>query len=345
MAAKRIKVSSDDITYYTLPGNTGSISNESGEIDDTVFGQNFKSSESGLINWSVSAQAFYKGFVGYVADLHKASVPTVANGEAMTLVSGKTYRVTDSAKDIWDYADPPVVYDNAVDHTSDVESIDYLFGRVTFNSTYTVTGPVTVDITYFATLTQLAGYKSFTLTQTEEAIDTTTIPVAQGNSGHMTYTGDGLKTVALELSGLYASANGYRASLVAREIVIVKINPDGVGKSVARGYFKFGSQGQDGDVGALEEENVTLRLNVPDIQNMTRPFGWVHTASTINLGVKAALDAWEAGTLVYVQYLPDGVNGVQGQAAVTDISLSAGLETMNEFTVQLQGTGALAVEP
>jgi predicted secreted protein len=346
MAAKRIRVSSDDITYYTLPGNTGEIQNEAGQIEDTIFGQTYKSNDSGLITWMVNANAIYKGFVGYRCEIKAATASTAFTDEAFALVSGKTYRITNAAKNCWDPATVVTVEDNgvAVDD-ADIESIDYLFGRIIFDAGYTVTGPVTASGANY-TLAMLAGYKEFTLTQTEDAIDTTTIPVAQGNDGHSTFTGDGLKTVSLELSGLYASANGYRDALVDRETVVVELNPDGNDKSRCRGYFKYVTQGQQGDVGALEEENVTLNLNVPDVDLLTAPLIWDHASdTTLNQGVRKLLDAWTNATLIYVQYLPDGTNGVKGQAAVTDMTLQGGLESMNEFTVSLQGSGALSAVP
>lgn len=75
--AKVVQVSDDNgSTWYTLPGNGGEFSKESSSIDDTVFGQDYKSSEVGLIGWTVSAQAFYKGFAGYSADIKKAGSNT-----------------------------------------------------------------------------------------------------------------------------------------------------------------------------------------------------------------------------------------------------------------------------
>lgn len=78
---------------------------------------------------------------------------TVAGG-GMTLVSGKTYRVTTAAHDVWDPTVAIVVYDNAVPvSAANIASIDFLFGRVTFDAGYTVTGPVTVDYDYLPRLT------------------------------------------------------------------------------------------------------------------------------------------------------------------------------------------------
>lgn len=83
----------------------------------------------------------------------KASGTSVAMAdEATTNTSGKTYQVTNASKRILNPAVALVVLDNAVDRTAEVESVDFLFGLVTFKSTYTVTGPVTLTGAYLPTL-------------------------------------------------------------------------------------------------------------------------------------------------------------------------------------------------
>jgi predicted secreted protein len=341
--AKRVRVSADlGTTWLTLPGNTADFNDEMGSIEDTVFGQNFRSNQSGLIGWGVTANGLYKGFAGYAAKILKTSaVATIATGEAMSVITGKTYQVTDPTKRLFSPNHAVVVYAGGVAvAAANILNIDYLYGRVTFVGSYTPAGAVTVDMRYL-TATQVAGYRGFTLTQTADGVDQTTIPDAQGNSGHRIFS-QGLKTVSLELNGVYRSTNGFRAALLARDTLLIEVNPDGSSLSTARGFFKPGGRGQSGDVGALEEETITFMLNVPSIEQMAYPFAWLHDAgTTLNAAIRACLDAWANGTTLMVQYLPDGIMGHQGTAIVTDMSLSSGLEDMNEFAVSFQGTGAI----
>lgn len=343
--AKRIRISTDDATYYTLPGNSAELRNEAGELNDTIFGQDFSSGETGLISWTLNTNALYKGFAGYIVSLKKQGATTAMVDEAMSLVSGKTYIITAPTKRIIDPDVAVVVEDNAVAvDEDDIESINYMTGEVTFVSSYVPTTPVTMTASYFPT-SEIAGAKSFTLTQTAEAIDETDIPTAKANGGYSVFSG-GLKTVSLELSGIYKTSNAFATALAARETVIIEINPDNSGLSVARGIFKFANQGQSGDVGGLEEETISLRLSVPDNDKMATPFTWIHSGSTtLNQGVVALLDAWLNGDTVYAQYLPDGTTGFKGEVVPTDISLTGGLEAMNEFTVNLQGSGAPTAVP
>jgi predicted secreted protein len=346
MPAKRVRLSDDETNYYTLPGNSAEVRDEAGQLTDTIFGQPSESTETGLLTWMLNSQAFYKGFAGYIVKLMKGGEPQTMTGEAMSLVSGKTYVITNTAKQLIDVDTTVTVLDNAVDHTADVENIDFLFGKVTFKSSYTVTGPVTITGKYVA-LTAIAGARTFTLTQTATANDNTDIPDAKSNGGWRTFeTDSGLKSVSLEIGGIFKSTNDFRTALQTRSKVYIEINPDNSNLSVARGLMKYAGRSQSGDVGALEQETITLRLHVPEGDIWKVPFAWNHSALTkLSRAVRIALAGWESGADVFVEYLYDGTNGFTGPAVVTDISLRGGLESMNEFTVALQGSGAPTAVP
>lgn len=339
--AKTISVSDDNgSSWSVLPGNTGSFNDEATPLNDTIFGQTYQSEEIGLISWGVEAQAFYKGFAGYKAELRKtAAAGTAMTGEAMSLVSGKTYQIDDATKEIWDRSATFVVYDDVTDVTDQVETFDYLFGKVTFLSSYTVSGSITVDGEYF-TSTALGKANSYSLTQTAEAVETSDYATVQANGGFRTYQ-SGLRNVSLELGSFYNISAGLRALLEARTELIIEIDPAGDGKSIARGFFKVANEAQAGDVGGIEDETTTLTLNAPSSDYI--PFGWQHANdTTLNAGIKICLDAFIAETAIDVQYLYDGTNGVKGDAVVTDLTLAGSLDGMNEFTTNFQGTGATA---
>jgi hypothetical protein len=154
----------------------------------------------------------------------------------------------------------------------------------------------------------------------------------------------GLKSVSLSMQGFYRVASGFLDILTSGAPLMVEVNPDGASRSVARGFFIAKSDKESGKVGAIEEENVDFDLYVPDNPLMLRPFGWRHsTTTTMNMAVQTLLSAWENGVLVEARYLEDGVTGKQGSAVPTNLSLSGGLGALNEFTVQLQGSGSITV--
>lgn len=341
--SKKIQVSPDGSTWYTLPGNKGTFAFEAGQIKDTIFGQDFESNQTGIISWTIDSNGLYKGFAGYVTKIMKSGTATVMTGEAMSLVSGKTYKVTAASKSALDRTTAAVIKDNGVSVASNnIEDIDYLFGRVTFASGYTPTGPITIDGKYLP-LTQVAGANAFTLTQTAVAIDNTDYETAQGNNGFRTYE-YGLRTVSLSLNGIYKPTNGFQDILSGRAEAIIEINVDGSGKSVARGFFKPTTTSQEGNVGELETDSIDFTLAVPE--GIPLPFRWIHDAgTTLSLAIRTCLDSWEDGDLIGVNYLADGETGKEGDAIITDLSLSGGLEAMNEFTVKFQGSDQPEVTP
>lgn len=346
MAAKTISLSDDaGANFFVLPGNSGELRNDGAEVEDTIYGANYRSNFPGLINWGVTANGIYKGFAGYGVTIKEVGTAVTFTAEAMSLVTGKTYQIDDVAKNLWDRTEPTMdILDNAISvDNADIESIDFLFGKVTFIPSYTPTTPITATGASFP-LAVVGKGQSYNLTQTADAVETTDFPTAQANSGRRTFQ-YGLKTVALEVTGVYDLTSGFLAALLARAENIIEINPDGTDKSVCRGFFRLITQGQSGDVGALEEETVNFSLAVPDnIPAAETPFAWDHANdTTLNVAIQKGLTSWQDESALDVQYLSDGVAGVKGSCIVTEISLAGGLETMHEFNIGVQGTGAITV--
>lgn len=337
--AKRVAVSADGVDYFTLPGSSGEWNDEAEQIDDTIFGHTFTSTQPGLITWTSNAQAFYKGFAGYVASIKASGTPTAMTGAPMTqVVTSKTYVIADATRNVWDYTKTLTVKDNGAPvAASNIESIDWLFGRVTFKATYVVTGPVTVD-GFYMPIAEVSRANSFTLTQTAETVDRTDYAITHANDGYRVFD-PGLRTISLELGGFYDSADAVWEILEGRQEVVIEINPDGSGMSLARGIFKLVTRNQSGDVGALEEQTRTFNLSIPE--GMDIVFNWVHDANTtLSPAVRVLLDAYIGQTKPYLRYEPEGPGDVvfSGQAVLTDVSLSSSLDAMNEFQANFQGS-------
>lgn len=348
--AKRIRVSIDDTTYYTLPGAAGELRTELAAIDDTVFGQEWQSESPSIGMWSVQGSAFFKGVAGYSAVIKRGGTPTSVTAEATAQIGAtKSYQVVDVAKRAVDYASALIVYDDAVDATADVVSIDYLNGIVTFDSGYTVVGAVTLDF-YYVPLTVLGCGRSFNLQQACSEIDGTCYDSAQSNGGWRVYD-YGLRTVGLELGNVWKSTKNFITDLAARATIYVDVSPNGTQgvpttEVLFRGFFKYMQQGQSGNVGALEEETLNLNLFVPSGELLAAPFKWYFgTAHSLSPAIALCLNAWQNGTSVYVEYLADGVNGEKGSAIVTDCSLQNSLEGQNEFSFTFKGSGAPTAVP
>lgn len=344
MTSKTISVSSDDSTYYTLPGSSGDLNYEGSGADDSIFGQPYKSSQSTLVGWTSSSNAFYKGLAGYTANFLKSGTATATTAEAMSLVTGKTYKVTDATKNVLDYNNTITVYDGVTDVTAQVESIDHLYGRITFLGSYTVVGAITIDA-YYMPMSSVGTARDFSLTMNAETVDTTDFETAQANGGFMTYT-YGLKTVSIDASGFYNSSNAFKTLVTGRSEMIIEINPDSSSLSTARGYFKPISTGQSGDNGGSENETITFELSVPQNTSVVVPFKWLdESTTTLSTAVQKVITAWQDASTLYAKYLSDGTNGYKGNVIVTDCSLSTAVDGINEFSLSFQGTGAPTAVP
>jgi hypothetical protein len=344
--SKKIQISDDNgVSWSTFPGSSGSLTTDMGTIDDTIFGTDYSSMQPGMENWTMQTNGLYKGFAGYVATLKMLGTPTTMTTEPMSLVSGKTYQVTNAVKRNFDLVAALSFSDGGgVISAANIANVDFLFGRVTFVPAFTPSGGVTVTGTY-APMTNIARATGFTLTQTSATIDDTDFATAQANDGTRVYI-SGLKTCSLALTGIYSGSNDWRTRLGQRSRVLVEINPDGSGKSIARGFFAFTAVGQSGNVGAQEGATATLPLYVPQNANLAYPFSWVHDPSTtLNTSIQKAMTAWLNNLLYEYRYLYDGINGFQGNGIITDLSLAGGLEVMNDFTIHVQGSGVLSPAP
>ena len=343
---KLVKISNDGgTTYKNFPGSEGEYNADAEPNPDTILAQTYESAEVGLINWTMGTNGIFKGFAGYLADIKKSGTATVADGEDMTLVSGKTYSIDDTAKEVWDRSDTVVVYDAAVDKTAEIASINYLFGQITFKSTYTVTGDVTCDISYF-TPVAIGGGNSYTLGMTAAVKDTSDFVTTQANGGYRTFL-PGLRTVTLEVGGIFNATEAAMADLAARNELMIEVDAAGDGSSIARGFFKIMGTGQSGAVGAVEDEVTRFVLTVPNEDLMDLPFNWRHTSTTLHDSIQWAITSWLTELATYdMQYLPQGAigqspnDGKEGNVVITDITLSGGLSDVNTFNIAAQGTGA-----
>lgn len=98
---------------------------------------------------------------------------TSMTDEATTNTSGKTYQVTNSAKRVIDPTVAITVKDDAVAvDAADIESVDFLFGTVTFVGGYTVNGAVTITGNYLP-LHTLSYAREFEITDSNMLPDAT----------------------------------------------------------------------------------------------------------------------------------------------------------------------------
>jgi hypothetical protein len=143
---------------------------------------------------------------GYNATLKMTGTSTSTTGEAFTLVSGKTYQVTSTAKRIIDPGVAITVKDNGgAVAASNILSYDYLFGKVTFIPGYTVLGAITADYSYLPTVA-IAETRQFKLAVKNKLLDKTSL-----DSAGVKQRGKGTK----EASGSFGSLTMVTATVGA----------------------------------------------------------------------------------------------------------------------------------
>lgn len=339
MSAKSVRVSRDGVTFYELPGTSADLSLDSSTADDSIFGTNFSSIQATIINWSISSNGLFKGFPGYKAQIKRAGTPTAFTSEATTQ-NGDYYYITDRAKSLWDHTAPVTVNDSATPvDASNIETIDYLNGGVKFVSGYTVTGPITVTGSFMAT-TRICFANTFDLSMTADIEAITTICDADDNNG-FTVNSYNQQSAELSMDGFYSDSNTFIADLLARDVVIIEVDPAGDGSVTHRGYYMATSQSQSGDVGSTETESITYSLFVPE--GVPRPFSvYVAETSALPDAVREILLAWQDRATLTVEYTAQDSTATRtGEVLVSDSSLSGGVDAINDYSFTFDGTGAL----
>ena len=330
--------------WNVLPGASASLTRTTEELDDRVFGQAFMSTQPALINWEVSGNAYYKGRPGYVARIFESGDSLEMLDEATESLGDNRFQIADPDKQIIDRTETITVKDDGTEvDSADIELFNYLFGEVKLVESYTPTGDITIDAHYLE-LEDAGRAQDFTLTQTAETEDITTLRLARENDGHEVHRPNAL-TVELTIEGFYDVSDGLNQKLRDRAEVVIELNPDGDNESRCRGFFRPVEYSQEGDVGDTESDTTQFNLSVPDDQTLETPFAWRHTEeSPLNKGVQDILQAWLDQELPEVRYRPDGEKGYYGEAVVTEASLTGGVNVMNEFSVSFQGSGELFEE-
>lgn len=332
-------------SWLTYPSPSGSLELSMSEADNTIFSQPgqigaFESSIPTIASHTVSMSAYLRETAGYNADLKRGGTPTIFTGEAMSVESGTTYAITDVTKNYWNPRAAVTVYDGAVVVDPSNYSIDHLFGRVTFVASYTVVGAITADGEYVS-LTAFGSANTIDLTQSAATNDITTFTSAQANNG-WTSMEPALQTADAELSGFYDLSEDFFQVMSDRDEILVEIDWTGNGDFRSRGIFRVVSVSGSGDVGAPEEESVSLTLS--SIEGVIPySFKFAAGANEASTAFQLTANAWLNREYVAYRYAPEGLTEryFQGVACVSDSSVSVSVDGITELTVELTGTGEL----
>lgn len=200
------------------------------------------------------------GTAGYQAKFRKSGTSTSFTGESMTVVTGNTYQIDTDSKQIWNRLSTFTFYEDSVEiSSSDISSIDYLFGKVTFSTSKT--GSITVDGDYLPTALIAGGYEA-TMNRTNQLFTSTD----QSNVGFETKE-TGIKDVNITVSRFDDLSGDFVTILNSGNPIVVEFAP--VSTKVYRGWFILSGKDQTIDVNALIEDTLTFELSGDDEEGKT----------------------------------------------------------------------------
>lgn len=340
---KTVRVGLDAGSLNTLPGNSAEISVESSDNTNTIYGSRFDSTLPGVKSYTISANAWLRQTPGFRATVKRAGESTPLTDEATTQVdTTQTYRITEPSRRLLDYKVEVVVEDDGGEVAdADIESIDHMFGAVTFASDYSVTGDVTISGAYLPTA-EFGCANNISITQSAESVDNSCFDNVQAENGFMAYS-SGLQTVSAELSGFYRTTSDFFDLVKNNTEVILEVDWEGSGETMSRGIFTVSSTSQSGDVGSNEEFSATFSLFVPE--EITPYSFYFGSGSEAGAGFQDIITAWETGSDLFFDYYPEGTGskGYDGKVVVTDASISTSVDGLGELSLSGQGNGELGV--
>ncbi len=207
---------------------------------------------------------------GYLTKVNKGGTSTAMLDEAMSVVSGNTYAIDDTTKEVWDRDVVPTFEDNGVPiPTGDIDNIDYLQGQVTF--TGAKTGPITVSGN-FIPIACIAGANTYNVNMSSSVLVNTDFCT---NNGFQTKD-TGLIDVVIGVERFDDLSKAFFDTLDNREPVLIDILPQGATSgSKIRGWFIQETDNHAGDVTALETESLSFQLDSDGDGPNQKTFIWV----------------------------------------------------------------------
>jgi hypothetical protein len=174
--------------------------------------------------------------------------------QAMTLVSGNTYQINSTARRVFDPDGSFAFTDvGSTIAASNISSIDYLFGKVTFASPKTT---VVLASGNYLPVADIIGAHSYTLNLNRAVLEDTDFT----STGWVARGSVGLLDAKVSLSRWEDLDVDYFDTINDGVNVVLDIASGGE-SLLARGFFKLESDNLSGDVTALEASELSFVLD------------------------------------------------------------------------------------
>lgn len=196
---------------------------------------------------------------GYKAVVERVGSSTAFSDEAMSATSvTNQYQIDDATKRIWDRTVTPTFYEDSSEiPASDVDEIDYVFGKVTFATSKS--GSISVDGNHLPRQA-IVGANAYTLEHAGDTLDDTDYDAAQSNGAFRTRM-YGLRDVTASIERFYKLDKHFDDAIKDQEVVVLSIRPGGSGNDYARGFFVMETNELTGEVSSLENQSLNLQLD------------------------------------------------------------------------------------
>jgi hypothetical protein len=197
------------------------------------------------------------GVAAYTATLLRTGTPTAFTDEAFTPTGSTTvaneFQITDTTKNIFDRRSVPSFKEGATGSTissTDVADINYLYGKVSFNSTHAT---VSASGTYMPTVS-VAGAHTWNLTQTADILDDTDLDSTGFRSKVV-----GLREVSLSVQRWDTVDLDFYDEFIRSTVgyMVVEVAPTSTGPT-CRGFYRVSEDSRSGDVGSLEQADTNF---------------------------------------------------------------------------------------
>lgn len=201
---------------------------------------------------------------GYRVSLKRTGSPTATTGETFNATTvANEYQIDTASKEILDRSVTPSGFKTSTGgsiSSTELSDVNYLFGKLTFNTSHS--SAITADVTHLPSQT-IAGANSFTLNHVGDVLDDTDFD----STGYRSRT-LGLRDVNLSVTRWDSLEMKYFNELVKSSEsneVVVEIDPDSESTGpIARGFFKVESENRSGDVGSLEQAELSFQVDGDD---------------------------------------------------------------------------------
>ena len=217
------------------------------------------------------------GKAAYLTEVKLGGTPTTMSSEATTQSSdGSVYQITDATRRVLNRKSSavPTVYQNAVAANSSNYQLNYLFGKVNFDSTKASSIAVTISGEYIpvGSSEKITHCNSHDVAIESDVLEDTGYKEAQESSGNRSRL-LGLMDSNVGLDRFEDGGREFFNALSSKDDLLIEVKPAGADPTF-RGWYKVEETNFSGGVEDLEAKDVTLQANAETIEGDTVSFGF-----------------------------------------------------------------------